>query len=70
MRKYFRKIWVRFLIHQLKKGGLKNESIMRIMIHFTLLDMQERKIETLEMEYSAPEVTKTKLLLIAYLTEK
>lgn len=58
------------LIGQLKKGAVKSESVMRILIHYTLLEMQKRKVDQIEIEYSEPESTKTKLLLIGYLTDK
>lgn len=70
MKKYIRRLWVKFLIGQLKKGAVKSESVMRILIHYTLLEMQKRKVDQIEIEYSEPESTKTKLLLIGYLTDK
>jgi|GEM_PF-1676687 len=70
MKKIITKIWSRFLINQIKKGAVNNESVLRILIHFTLLRMQEMEQDSIEIEYEAPEKTDVKLILLAYLTDR
>lgn len=69
MKKYIRKLWVRFLIKQLKKGAINSESVARILVHYTLIEMQKRKQTDLELEYSC-EGNDTKLIILGYLTNK
>ncbi|MDH5825790.1 hypothetical protein [Sphingobacterium faecium] len=68
--KILRKLWIKFLIRQLKKGALNSESATRILIHYTLLQMKEKGKEELTIEYEAPDITGTRLIILAYLTEK
>jgi len=70
MKKLFRKIWIRFLIKQLKKGAVNSETATRILIHYTLLQMQNKSKDQLYIEYEAPDRTDVKLIMIAYLTDK
>lgn len=70
MKKLIRKLWVRFLIKQLKKGVIDSDSATRILVHYTLEQMRKKGIDELEIEYSAPERTDVKLLILAYLTNK
>jgi hypothetical protein len=70
MKRLIRKIWVRFLIKQIKKRAIDSESVARIIVHYTLEQMQKKGVSELEIEYTAPERTDVKLLILAYLTDK
>lgn len=70
MMKFIRKIWVKFLILQLKKGATHSETAARILVHYTLVKMQEKGQTEFEIEYEAPEINNVKLIMVAYLTDK
>lgn len=70
MKALFRRLWVRFLIKQLKKGAVNSETATRILIHYTLLEMQKKQSKEIEIEYEAPDITDVKLIIIGYLTDK
>ncbi|WP_133228397.1 hypothetical protein [Sphingobacterium corticibacter] len=70
MKYYIKKLWVRFLMKLLKKGAVTSELAARILVHYTLVKMQEKGQTELEIEYEAPEISNVKLIMVAYLTEK
>lgn len=71
MKKFLQRLWVKHVIRQLKKSPVNSEKAARILIHYTLVEMEKRGAKELEIEYEAPDSGFTKkLMIIAYLTDK
>jgi len=52
----FSRLWAKFIISQLKKNAIKNESVLRVLIHYLLLAMQKEGNETLKITYSSDDL--------------
>lgn len=70
MKKLFTTLWAKFIIYQITRSVIKNEFVLRVLIHSLLLELKNRNSEQFELEYEAPGVTDLKLIMIAYLTDK
>lgn len=53
----------------LKKCSYNNEAFLRLLIHHLLVKMNTERKGEIDLEYSH-ENTKTKLIVLAYLTDK
>jgi len=57
------RIWAKIIIRQLKRSAVNNESVLRVLVHYLLLEMQKQQSSEIEIKYSASDKTETELLI-------
>lgn len=58
-------LWVRIIMWQLKRGAVNSETVLRILLHYTLISMREQESEKITIEYEEETSPKNKLLIDA-----
>jgi len=70
IKRKFSKLWAKFLISQLKNSGVKNESVLRVLIYYLSLEIQKNGGDSIEIEYKPTDDSDTTLIILGYLTNK
>lgn len=66
----FSRLWARIIISQLKRGAIKNESVLRVLIHYLLLEMDKRKASEIDVTYTISDESEYNLLINCRLEKK